>query len=149
MSQNRNYPLLCAAELKPKATHNCRNKAATSDNIYRVSIVSEKKERRRKVPRHHKNCCSGKEVKMSPRQKKDICTNLNKALATRVTDSVKEEISQVLDVNTDRMTAGQAIAYAQVAKAIKGDKNAFEAITAATKDMDSETGFNVEIRVVD
>ncbi|MBQ6895853.1 MAG: hypothetical protein IJN69_01425 [Oscillospiraceae bacterium] len=86
---------------------------------------------------------------MSPRQKKDICTNLNKALATRVTDSVKEEISQVLDVNTDRMTAGQAIAYAQVAKAIKGDKNAFEAITAATKDMDSETGFNVEIRVVD
>lgn len=86
---------------------------------------------------------------MSPRQKKDICANLTKALATRVTDSVKEEIGQVLDVNTDRMTAGQAIAYAQVAKAIKGDKNAFEAITAATKDMAAEKGFNVEIRVVD
>ena len=34
---------------------------------------------------------------MSPRQKKDISDNLSKALATRVTDSVKEEIAHVVN----------------------------------------------------
>ena len=88
---------------------------------------------------------------MSPRQKRDISDDLSRALATKVTDSVKEEIAQVLNVNTDRMTAGQAIAYAQVAKAIKGDKNAFEAITSATKkeDFKGDKAFSVEIKVVD
>ena len=88
---------------------------------------------------------------MSPRQKRDISDDLSRALATKVTDSVKEEIAQVLNVNTDKMTAGQAIAYAQVAKAIKGDKNAFEAITSATKkeDLKGDKTFSVEIKVVD
>ena len=54
LSQNRNYPLLCAAELKPKATHNCRNKAATSGNIYRVSIVSEKRKGGKDEPQTEK-----------------------------------------------------------------------------------------------
>ena len=88
---------------------------------------------------------------MSPRQKRDISDDLSRALATKVTDSVKEEIAQVLNVNTDKMTAGQAIAYAQVAKAIKGDKNAFEAITSAPKkeDLKGDKAFSVEIKVVD
>ena len=88
---------------------------------------------------------------MRPRQKRDISDDLSRALATKVTDSVKEEIAQVLNVNTDKMTAGQAIAYAQVAKAIKGDKNAFEAITSATKkeDLKGDKAFSVEIKVVD
>ena len=88
---------------------------------------------------------------MSPRQKRDISDDLSRALATKVTDSVKEEIAQVLNVNTDKMTAGQAIAYAQVAKAIKGDKNAFEAITSSTKkeDLKGDKAFSVEIKVVD
>ena len=95
--------------------------------------------------------CLGKEDAMSPRQKKDISAELGKALASKVTDSVKQEIAQVLDVNTEKMTAGQAIAYAQVAKAIKGDKNAFEAITGATKqeDFKGDKAFCVEIKVVD
>ncbi|MBE6878310.1 MAG: hypothetical protein E7488_03985 [Ruminococcaceae bacterium] len=88
---------------------------------------------------------------MSPRQKRNIFANLSRALAAKVTDSVREEIGQVLNVNTEKMTAGQAIAYAQVAKAIKGDKNAFEAITNATKqeDFKEEKAFSVEIKVVD
>ncbi len=88
---------------------------------------------------------------MSPRQKRNISADLNKALAAKVTDSVREEIAQVLNVNTEKMTAGQAIAYAQVAKAIKGDKNAFEAITNVTKqeDFKGEKAFSVEIKVVD
>ena len=32
---------------------------------------------------------------MSPRQKRDISDDLSRALATKVTDSVKEEIAQV------------------------------------------------------
>jgi len=88
---------------------------------------------------------------MSPRSKRDISADLGRALASKVTDSVKDEIAQVLNVNTEKMTAGQAIAYAQVAKAIKGDKNAFEAITNATRqeDFKGEKDFSVEIRVVD
>ena len=58
----------------------------------------------------------------------DIRRNLGKALKTCVADNVREEICGVLNVNAQRMTAGQAIVYAQVAKAIKGDKNAFETI---------------------
>jgi len=81
----------------------------------------------------------------------NIGRNLGKALKTKVTDSVKEEISGVLNVNTERMTAGQAIAYAQVAKAIKGDKNAFETIlnTVRSENMAEDKPFSVEIRVVD
>lgn len=81
----------------------------------------------------------------------DISRNLGKALKTRVTDTVKEEICGVLDVNAERMTAGQAIAYAQVAKAIKGDKNAFETILSAVKNEDMGEGkpFSIEIKVVD
>ena len=94
--------------------------------------------------------CLGKEVMMSPRHKGGISSDLSKALASKVTDSVKEEIAQVLNVNTDRMTAGQAIAYAQVAKAIKGDKNAFEAIASATREEIATDGsFTVEIKVVE
>ena len=88
---------------------------------------------------------------MARRKKEDISQSLAKALSTKVTDSVKEEIRGVLDVNTDSMTATDAIAYAQVAKAIKGDKNAFEAISSVTKgEAEKEGGaFSVEIKVVD
>ncbi|MBQ7283832.1 MAG: hypothetical protein IJW74_03130 [Oscillospiraceae bacterium] len=81
----------------------------------------------------------------------NISRNLGKALKTKVTDSVREEISAVLGVNTEKMTAGQAIAYAQVAKAIKGDKNAFETIldTFSGSDEDAQKAFSVEIKVVD
>ena len=75
---------------------------------------------------------------------------IDTALKTRVTQQVKEDIASVLDVNCDRMTARQAIAYAQIAKAIKGDKSAFEAISS----MDVQTQvqdqpFFVEIKVVE
>ncbi|MBQ6929845.1 MAG: hypothetical protein IJN27_06055 [Oscillospiraceae bacterium] len=88
---------------------------------------------------------------MDRKQDTDIGRNLGKALKTKVTDSVREEISGVLNVNTERMTAGQAIAYAQVAKAIKGDKNAFETILNAVKSEDGngDKPFSIEIKVVD
>lgn len=79
----------------------------------------------------------------------DMSRNLEKALKTKVTDSVREEIGSVLDVNTESMTAAQAIAYAQVAKAIKGDKNAFEAVAGAVKGRQPDGSLNVEIKVVD
>lgn len=88
---------------------------------------------------------------MEKKQETDISRNLGKALKTKVTDSVRDEICGVLSVNAERMTAGQAIAYAQVAKAIKGDKNAFETILNAVKsesDTD-EKPFSIEIKVVD
>ena len=85
---------------------------------------------------------------MSPRHKGGISSDLSKALASKVTDSVKEEIAQVLNVNTDRMTAGQAIAYAQVAKAIKGDKNAFEALGSVVCDEDEKSAYVKESAVV-
>lgn len=80
-----------------------------------------------------------------------ISRNLGKALKTKVADSVREEIGAVLNVNTERMTAGQAIAYAQVAKAIKGDKNAFETIlnTVHSENTVQDKPFSVEIKVVD
>ena len=81
----------------------------------------------------------------------DIRRNLGRALKTSVADNVREEICGVLNVNAQRMTAGQAIVYAQVAKAIKGDKNAFETIlnTVSEQDADSDKPFSVEIKVVD
>ena len=84
-------------------------------------------------------------------QNTNLSHNLGTALKTMVTDNVKDEISSVLNVNTDRMTAGQAIAYAQVAKAIKGDKNAFETIFNAVKgeEYNAEKAFSVEIKVVE
>ena len=88
---------------------------------------------------------------MERKNDNNISRNLGKALKTKVTDSVREEICGVLDVNADRMTAGQAIAYAQVAKAIKGDKNAFETILNAVKseDVGADKPFCVEIKVVE
>lgn len=76
---------------------------------------------------------------------------LNKALKTKVMDSVKDEISSVLDVSTDKMTAQQAIVYAQIAKAIKGDKSAFEAISNTVKQEmpEEEKAFCVEVKVVE
>ena len=81
----------------------------------------------------------------------DIRRNLSKALKTSVADKVKEEICGVLNVNAQRMTAGQAIVYAQVAKAIKGDKNAFETIlnTVGGEEVAEDKPFSVEIKVVD
>ncbi|MBR2028075.1 MAG: hypothetical protein IKA10_03655 [Oscillospiraceae bacterium] len=80
----------------------------------------------------------------------DIRNNLGKALKTSVADTVRDEICGVLNVNTRRMTAGQAIVYAQVAKAIKGDKNAFETILSTVGSQDAEEKpFSVEIKVVD
>ena len=88
---------------------------------------------------------------MGSKSDTDIRRNLGKALKTNVADKVKEEICSVLDVNAQRMTAGQAIVYAQVAKAIKGDKNAFETIlnTVAGDDVQEDKPFSVEIKVVD
>lgn len=88
---------------------------------------------------------------MGSKSDTDIRRNLGKALKTSVADKVREEICSVLDVNAQRMTAGQAIVYAQVAKAIKGDKNAFETIlnTVAGDDVQEEKPFSVEIKVVD
>lgn len=87
---------------------------------------------------------------MGKKQDTDISHNLGKALRTKVTDSVREEICGVLSVNAERMTAGQAIAYAQVAKAIKGDKNAFETILNTVKtESGEEKPFSIEIKVVD
>ncbi len=81
----------------------------------------------------------------------DIRQNLGKALKTGVADSVRDEICGVLNVNTRRMTAGQAIVYAQVAKAIKGDKNAFETIlnTVGGEKADEDKPFSVEIKVLE
>lgn len=88
---------------------------------------------------------------MENRSDVNISRNLGKALKTKVADSVREEIGAVLNVNTERMTAGQAIAYAQVAKAIKGDKNAFETILNAVRSENivQDKPFSVEIKVVD
>lgn len=87
---------------------------------------------------------------MAERKDATISRNLGKALRTKVTDNVRKEISGVLAVNTESMTAGQAIAYAQVAKAIKGDKNAFEAVfDACDGNSTADKPFSVEIKVVD
>ena len=67
---------------------------------------------------------------MTAKAKNSINTIMEKALRTKVTQNVKDDIASVLDVNTDRMTARQAVVYAQIAKAIKGDKSAFEAVNS-------------------
>lgn len=87
---------------------------------------------------------------MKQQNKKTMGSIMDTALKSRVTQQVREEICAVLDVNCDRMTAKQAIAYAQIAKAIKGDKSAFEAISSmdlAAQVQDKP--FFVEIKVVD
>lgn len=75
---------------------------------------------------------------------------MEKAMKSKVTQQVKEEIASVLDVNTDRMTADQAVVYAQIAKAIKGDKSAFETVSSiygAKTEM--QKAYSVEIKVVE
>ena len=87
---------------------------------------------------------------MTTKDKNDMTYVLGKALKTKVTQSVKDEIAAVLDINTDRMNARQAIAYAQIAKAIKGDKAAFEAISSMRTESDQgENVFSVEVKVVE
>lgn len=82
---------------------------------------------------------------------KDFCSVMSKALKSPVTENVRQEINAVLDLDSQKMTAQQAVVYAQIAKAIKGDKSAFEAVSNAVKDIsDSEDGnFKVEVKVVD
>lgn len=90
-------------------------------------------------------------MKSSVGKQKMMGDVLNKALKSKVAESVKEEISTVLDISTDKMTAQQAIAYAQIVKALKGDKSAFEAISNAVKqeiNTDEKT-FSVEVKVVE
>jgi len=75
---------------------------------------------------------------------------MEKALRSKVTQQVKEDIASVLDVNTDKMTARQAVVYAQIAKAIKGDKSAFEAVSSMYGvKTESEKSYSVEIKVVE
>ena len=76
---------------------------------------------------------------------------MDKALKSAVTQQVKDEIASVLEVNTDRMTARQAIVYAQIAKAIKGDKAAFEAVSsvADAQEQTADKSFCVEVKVVE
>ena len=75
---------------------------------------------------------------------------MDQALKSKVTQAVKEEISSVLDVNTEKMTAGQAVVYAQIAKAIKGDKAAFEAVSSMSREeFAADKSFCVEVKVVE
>lgn len=87
---------------------------------------------------------------MTDENKNSISRIMEKALKTRVTQQVKDDIASVLAVNTDKMTARQAVVYAQIAKALKGDKSAFEAISNmnAVKP-ESEKAYSVEIKVVE
>lgn len=87
---------------------------------------------------------------MKTDSRNDMGYVLTKALRTKVTQSVREEIASVLDINTDKMNARQAIAYAQIAKAIKGDKAAFEAISnMQAEKTEKDNGFCVEVKVVE
>lgn len=74
---------------------------------------------------------------------------MDKALKSPVTQQVKDEIASVLDVNTDKMTARQAIVYAQIAKAIRGDKAAFEAVSSVAAEENTDKSFCVEVKVVE
>ena len=75
---------------------------------------------------------------------------MEKALKTKVAQQVKDDIAAVLDVNTDKMTARQAVVYAQIAKAIKGDKSAFEAVSSMYGDKEMmDKSYTVEIRMVE
>lgn len=87
---------------------------------------------------------------MADENKNSISRIMEKALKTKVTQQVKDDITSVLDVNTDKMTARQAVVYAQIAKAIKGDKSAFEAVSSMyTVKAETEKAYSVEIKVVD
>jgi len=93
----------------------------------------------------------GKEVaKVTDESKNSISRIMEKALKTKVTQQVKDDIASVLAVSTDKMTARQAGGYAQIAKAIKGDKSAFEAVSNMyiTKP-ENEKAYSVEIKVVE
>ena len=93
----------------------------------------------------------GKEVaQMTDENKNSICCLMEKALKTKVTQQVKDDIASVLAVSTDKMTARQAVVYAQIAKAIKGDKSAFEAVSNMyTANPETEKAYSVEIKVVE
>lgn len=87
---------------------------------------------------------------MRKNEKNSISNAMDKALGVKVTQQIRDDIAAVLDVNTEKMTARQAVVYAQVAKAIKGDKSAFEAISnIGEKEADKEKSYAVEIKVVE
>ena len=87
---------------------------------------------------------------MTDESKNNISRIMEKALKTKVTQQVKDDIASVLAVNTDKMTARQAVVYAQIAKAIKGDKSAFEAVSNMyTEKAETEKAYSVEIKVVE
>lgn len=87
---------------------------------------------------------------MADENKNSISSIMEKALKTKVTQQVKDDITSVLAVNTDKMTARQAVVYAQIAKAIKGDKSAFEAVSNMyTVKAEPEKAYSVEIKVVE
>ncbi|MBQ5326142.1 MAG: hypothetical protein J6K80_02950 [Oscillospiraceae bacterium] len=87
---------------------------------------------------------------MTDESKNSISRIMEKALKTKVTQQVKDDIASVLAVNTDKMTARQAVVYAQIAKAIKGDKSAFEAVSNMyTAKPETEKAYSVEIKVVE
>ncbi len=87
---------------------------------------------------------------MTDENKNSIGHLMEKALKTKVTQQVKDDIASVLAVNTDKMTARQAVVYAQIAKAIKGDKSAFEAVSNMhTEKAETEKVYSVEIKVVE
>lgn len=78
---------------------------------------------------------------------------MKRALKMPVTQKIADEISEVLRVDTARLDAQTAIVYAQVAKAIKGDKAAFEIICELSEKSNpkpaKEERFIVEIKVVE
>ena len=83
--------------------------------------------------------------------RKSMAYVMDKALKSAVTQQVRDEIASVLDVNTEKMTARQAVVYAQIAKAIKGDKAAFEAVSsvADVEEQAADKSFCVEVKVVE
>ena len=82
--------------------------------------------------------------------KNSMSAVMGKAMKTKVTQQVKDDISSVLEVNTDKMTARQAVVYAQIAKAIKGDKAAFEAVSSMFDNSPSaDRCYSVEVKVVE
>lgn len=85
-----------------------------------------------------------------PNNKNNMEHIMEKALKSKVTSQVREEIASVLDINPDRMTAGQAVVYAQIAKAIKGDKSAFETVSSLySSKTEMQKAYSVEIKVVE
>lgn len=76
---------------------------------------------------------------------------LKQALLTQVNEKVSGEICQVLNIDNCPMDAQTAIAFTQVAKAIKGDKTAFEMVFNSLEESEEkeQKGFKVEISVVE